>query len=451
MISSLLLITAASVKDAEQLHSDSSFALPPGFFLHSFLVFSWLVYLFETLLDYRQHSNYLITTRPAQLTWVTDADFRLAQSYGRDKSLYAFVKAAVDTLKQSALLLFGVYPALWAYSATLLSDVGVDASSHPLLQSMAFFVLEQLLDTVTAVPFSAYKAFVLEEAHGFNKQTVGLFLSDQLKSLALLLVLGLPLLALLIAIIERSGPRFYLYVALTVLGVQLLALTLYPIVIQPLFNKVEPLEPGPLRAAIEALAERVQFPLRRLYRIDGSKRSSHSNAYLYGLCQNKRIVLFDTLITQSTQPEVVAVLAHEIGHWRLNHTVKNLALLQLQTLSLFWLFGQTLHRPQLYRDFGFGGTRSTYVGLLIFQFLFSPIAHVSAFLMNVVSRRFEYQADAYAVQLGYGEELKTGLIALHRNNKGTMINDPWWSAYHHSHPPVLDRLKAIDAAMAKRE
>ena len=195
-------------------------------------------------------------------------------------------------------------------------------------------------------------------------------------------------------------------------------------------------------------------------------------------------MIYDTLINQSTIPEVVAVLAHEIGHWKLNHrsairdsntetahilqrstvhptlvehsshgslivcvsihhSIKNLVLIQLQTILLFYTFSLTLTQPRLYTDFGFT-SRATYIGLLLFQFLYSPMAHVSQFLLHVVSRRAEYEADAYAVGLGKGKELANGLITLHRENKGTMINDPWWSAYHHSHPPVLDRLRAIE-------
>ena len=141
---------------------------------------------------------------------------------------------------------------------------------------------------------------------------------------------------------------------------------------------------------------------------------------------------------------MVAVLAHEIGHWKLNHSIKNLVLMQLQTAILFYTFSLTLTQPRLYSDFGFSGQRATYIGLLLFQFLYSPIAHVTQFLSHVLSRRFEYEADEYAVRLGKGEELAKGLVVLHKENKGTMINDPWWSAYHHSHPPVLDRLKAIE-------
>ena len=166
-------------------------------------------------------------------------------------------------------------------------------------------------------------------------------------------------------------------------------------------------------------------------------------AVQYGFWNSKSIVIYDTLIAQSTVSEVVAVLAHELGHWQLWHTPKNLLLIQLQTVFLFYTFSLATSQPRLYADFGFH-TRATYVGLLLFQFLYSPVAHVTQFLMHVASRRFEYEADEYAVRLGKGEELAKGLITLHRENKGNVLDDPLYSAYHHSHPPVLARLRAIE-------
>ena len=280
-----LLMAAAAVKDVPQwLSSDflssSSFTLPHGFFFYAFIVFTVAVYAFESYLDWRQHRCYAVTAKPSELTWVSDADFAAAQSYGLDKSRYNAVKSAFDTAKLLLFLLAAFYPRLWAYSGDLLSSVGLQPASHPLLHSCAFFALEQLTDTLLSLPFAYYKTFGLEAAHGFNQSTRALFFSDQLKTLALTVVIGVPLLALILVLIEKGGAHFYLYVWALVFAVQLLALTVYPILIQPLFNKVEPLEQGPLRLAIEALAQRVQFPLRRLYRIDGSKRSSHSNAYL---------------------------------------------------------------------------------------------------------------------------------------------------------------------------
>ena len=341
----LSLLLSASVKEVASTltpttspHSPSSFSssfLPSGAAFHAFLAFTVLVYLFESYLDLRQRLCYSVTSQPPQLTWVTPNDFALAQAYGRDKTHYNLAKSTFDTLKLLALLLFAVYPYLWSLSSSILTSLHLPPSAHPLLHSLIFFTFEQLLDQLTSLPLSYYKTFTLEQRHGFNHCTRQLFFTDQLKSFALLVVIGLPILSLLLAIIERAGPHFYVYCWLVVLVIQLMAMTVYPVVIQPLFNSVEPLEPGPLRSAIEALASRVDFPLTRLYRIDGSKRSSHSNAYLYGFNSNKRIVIFDTLINQSSQEEVVAVLARQT-HKRTNaqpHNHKATPLLLLHHLA----------------------------------------------------------------------------------------------------------------------
>ena len=308
----LPLLLSASVKEVtSSLSTDpfSTLSSSPFTAFHAFLAFTVLVWLFESYLDLRQRACYSVATPPPQLSWVTPSEFALAQAYGRDKILYNLVKSSFDTLKLLTLLLLSVYPALWRLSAYLLSSLRLSPSSYPLLHSLLFFSLEQTLDQLTSLPFSYYKTFTLEQLHGFNKSTRALFFSDQAKTFALLLVIGLPILALLLTVIDSAGPHFYVYCWAAVLVIQLLALTVYPVLIQPLFNRVEPLEQGSLRSAIEALAARVHFPLTRLYRIDGSKRSSHSNAYFYGFFSNKRIVIFDTLINQSSQEEVVAVLA----------------------------------------------------------------------------------------------------------------------------------------------
>lgn len=318
--------------------------------------------------------------------------------------------------------------------------------------SCIFFVIHHVVDTLVGLLPSIYSTFVIEERHGFNKTTPSLFVTDLVKSTVLHVVIGCPLLSLLLAVIMYTGPYFYVYVCLTIGVIQLVAVIVYPTLIQPCFNKVTPLDEGPLRSAIEQLAASLHFPLQKLFVIDGSKRSAHSNAYFYGLpCGSKRIVLYDTLIEQSSQAQVVAVLAHELGHWKRNHTMKNMVLMQLLTVFQFWLFGLVLHSRHMYEEFGFYNETPTFVGLMLFSCIYSPVSHVLTFVMNLLSRKFEYEADAFAVSLGHGDELKSGLITLHKENKGTMIPDSWYSAYHHSHPPLLQRLDAIDQLLRKKQ
>ena len=272
-----LLLLAVTVKGSTP--SWPSFdSLPPNALFYLFISFLLLVYLFETYIDYRQHRLFHIRSKPAQLMWITHEQFLLAQQYGLDKSKHAIAGGTYNTVKQLAFLLLGLYPLLWDASASLAVAVGVGHSA--MAQSLIFFTLEQSIDQLLNLPLSAYKTFVVEQRHGFNQQTPELFITDTLKTLLLTIGIGCPIVALLLVIIDRAGPHFYLYLTLVVLAIQLLAMVVYPTLIQPLFNKVEPLPVGSLREAIEQLASDVGFPLKKLYQIDGSKRSSHSNAYM---------------------------------------------------------------------------------------------------------------------------------------------------------------------------
>lgn len=216
-----------------------------------------------------------------------------------------------------------------------------------------------------------------------------------------------------------------------------------------MFNKVEPLPDGPLKEKIEALAARCAFPLTKLYVIDGSRRSSHSNAYFYGFFKNKRIVLFDTLLEQmDTHEEILAVLGHEIGHWAYSHTLRVLAFSQLHLFALFYLFSKFTTDVSLFESFGFARPSvhfPTVISFMLFTFLYAPMESVLGFLMNCVSRYHEFQADEYANALGYAQELRSSLIKLSVKNKGMMWPDWMYAAYHYSHPPVVERLARLES------
>jgi len=427
--------------------------LPGGPLLHSFLVFAWFVYLLETYLDLRQYRLFKVKKKPAELTYVTQDEFEKAQHYGGDKCRFGFFTSLYAQLELTAFHLLGYYPATWALSAYVLDELfGKDANRSTIQITMMFYVIDAWIQTIFSLPQQLWSTFVIEARHGFNKQTIGLFFADQIKGLLLSCLIGGPLLALFVYVIEWGGEKFYIYVGALMLALQIVAIPVYANFIQPCFNKVEPLPEGSLRTSIEAMASKIHFPLTGLYVIDGSKRSSHSNAYFYGFFKSKRIVLFDTLINQCSESQVCAVLGHELGHWKCNHTIKNMMLSQLQTLAMFYAFGWMIHNPALYSDFGFhGSVRPTYIGLAFFMCVWSPISHVLGFIGNCLSRHFEFQADEFAQKLGYGTELQGGLITLQKENKGTMIPDPIYSAYHHSHPPLLERLRAVEEAMKSSE
>lgn len=235
---------------------------------------------------------------------------------------------------------------------------------------------------------------------------------------------------------------------------QVVMMSIYPTLIQPCFNKVEPLKDGPLRTRIEELAASLEYPLKKLYEIDGSTRSAHSNAYQYGFCNNKHIVLFDTLLQTSSEDEIEAIVAHELGHWRLSHVLKMLFISVAHSAFTMFLYGFALRFEPLFRAFGFAtsgaGSDSrlpTLIGLLLASYICSPLSHVLGFAFNALSRRFEFQADEFAARLrpNFAPSLRAGLIKLQKENKGAYNPDPLYSAYHYSHPPLIERLTAIEA------
>ncbi|CAB4468536.1 hypothetical protein RhiirA5_451995 [Rhizophagus irregularis] len=408
------------------------------------LAFSWAVYTFEQYLSVRQYRKLREPHPPKSLQDIEEVreKFRKTQEYGLDKAKFEFVSALFGQIQSTCMIVFDILPWLWNLSGEWLAYAGY-GPDHEITQSLIFTVILTLLSYLISLPLSLYFTFVIEERHGFNKMTLGLFFMDMIKGFLIAGVIGLPILSLVLQIIKWSGENFYFYVWIFMIIFTFILLTIYPTLIQPLFNKVTVLPEGELRGQIEALASRINFPLKKLYVIDGSKRSGHSNAYFYGFFKNKRIVLYDTLIEQANNGEIVAIVGHELGHWYLNHTVKILIISQIHNFFLFFVFSQFINNTSLYRSFGFE-TQPILIGFMLFQFIYAPVENVVAFLMNILSRKHEFEADAYAKKLGYGVQLRSGLIKIQIKNLGNLNNDPWYSAYHFSHPPLPERLSAIE-------
>nr|XP_034593860.1 CAAX prenyl protease 1 homolog [Setaria viridis] len=258
------------------------------------------------------------------------------------------------------------------------------------------------------------------------------------------MILGPLIVAAIIYIVHVRGLYVAIYLSGFIFVLALLMVTIYPIVIAPLFNKFTPL-PGVLREKIEKLAASLKFPLKKLFVVDGSTRSSQGNAYMYGFYKNKRIVLYDALIQQSSnEDEIVSVITHELGHWKLNHALYSF--LAFQLLMFLQFGGYTLVRNSkgLFKSFGFSD-QPIIIGLIIFQYAIMPLQHLLNFCFNLVSRAFEYQADAFAKNLGYAPQLRAALVKLQEENLFAMNTDPWYSSYHHySHPPLVERLQALE-------
>lgn len=383
----------------------------------------------------------------------TRAKFDQSRAYGLDKSSFGLLQGAYNQVEATALLLVGYLPFMWTLSGQTLALLGLDATNE-ISRALMLLTLTTIRDTLVGLPFSLYSTFVIEARHGFNKQTLGLFFLDKIKGLALFVAIGYPLIAALIVVVRWGGELFYLYVWVLLLAFSLIMVTLYPVLIMPLFNKFTPLEAGELRTRIEALAARLHFPLTKLFVCDGSKRSSHSNAYFFGFFKSKRIVLYDTLLEQATDDEIVAVLGHELGHWQLWHTAQGFVIQQLYTLALFFVFGRCMNDSELFASFGFAadGPKPVLIGLLLFsQTVWAPVDHVLSFLLTLNTRRNEFAADAFAVDLDLAAPLKTGLTKLAIENLSNMNPDPLYSAYHYSHPPLVERLNAITVRAKKSE
>lgn len=374
------------------------------------------------------------------------------QAYNMSKLGFGFVKKLFGTVQESGFMLVGMYPWLWDNSVKIVDNWGWDAANSEVTVSIVFAGLMTLIETVVSIPWDAWGTFVVEEKHGFNKTTPMLFFTDLLTSTALTAVIGTPVLIALLKIIKWGGEYFYIYVWGFLFAFSIFFLTIFPEYIQPLFNKYEPLPEGELKSAIYALAAKLNFPLTKLYVVDGSKRSSHSNAYLYGFFNNKRIVLFDTLVKQMSVPELEAVLGHEIGHWAKSHVMQMFIIQQVYFLAMFAIFGFSMNDPELYKSFGFNPTttKPTIVGLILFMStIWAPVDKFLSFLVTLNTRRNEFQADQYSVKLKYGPLLKMGLVKMSIENRSNLDPDPIYSLYHYSHPPLIQRLSAIDDGMKK--
>ena len=308
---------------------------------------------------------------------------------------------------------------------------------------LSAMVLMSLLD----LPFSLYHTFVVEERFGFNRSTIGVFFADLLKQAALLLVIGAPLIALALWIMEASGGLWWLYVWAVWMAFSLLMFWAYPAIIAPLFNKFSPLDNEALKQRILALMDKCGFRSKGIFVMDGSKRSGHGNAYFTGVGSNKRIVFFDTLLDSLTPEEIEAVLAHELGHFKLKHIQKRLLstfALSLAALALLgWLAGQ----DWFYHGLGVSQA-SSWMALLLFMMVLPVFTFFVQPLMSLLSRKHEFEADAYAVQQSSGADLIHALVKMYRENASTLTPDPLYSAFHDSHPPAPVRISHISANMS---
>jgi STE24 endopeptidase len=299
----------------------------------------------------------------------------------------------------------------------------------------------------TSLPTDLYSTFALEAKFGFNKTTVGLFVADKLKGLVLGLLIGVPFLFVVLWLMQTTGDYWWLWAVAFITVFQLLMIVIFPTFIAPWFNKFEPLKEGEFRERILALANQIGFTTSGIFTMDGSKRSAHSNAYFTGIGKAKRIVLFDTLIEQMTMAQGLAVLAHEMGHYKMKHIRRMLA---VQTVFLFiglYLLSLLLKTPTFFSAFGL--TPSNHAALVLFSLVSGPATFYLGPLMNRLSRQHEYEADRFAaITLRDGKPMEEALVNLTVKNLSNLNPHPWYSAYHYSHPTAVERISAIRQAIA---
>jgi STE24 endopeptidase len=309
--------------------------------------------------------------------------------------------------------------------------------------ALLFFGVIGIASDILSTPFSIYDTFVIEEKFGFNRTTVKTFVTDKIKGWLLAALLGGGLLAIFVWFYDFAGSLFWLYAWLFLTGFSVFMAMFYSTLIVPIFNKQTPLEEGELRDAIEAFARKAGFKLDNIYVIDGSKRSSKANAYFSGLGPKKRIVLFDTLIKDHTTEELVAILAHEIGHYKKKHIVKGMVVSGIHSVVMLYLLGFFINRPELSMALGVEQS-SFHIGIIAFGLLYSPISTILGIAGNAMSRKHEYQADSFAARNYKPEPLQDALKKLSVNNLSNLRPHPLHVFINYSHPTLLQRLEHLE-------
>ncbi|MCK0178086.1 M48 family metallopeptidase [Flavobacteriaceae bacterium S0862] len=315
-------------------------------------------------------------------------------------------------------------------------------SENSMVIALIFFGIIMLASDIITSPFSYYKTFVIEEKFGFNKTTLKTFILDKIKGWLMLAILGGGILALIIWFYEATGSNFWLYAWALVTVFTVFMNMFYSKLIVPLFNKQTPLEEGELRTKIADYAKTVGFKLNKIFVIDGSKRSTKANAYFSGFGSEKRVTLYDTLIKDLDNEEIVAVLAHEVGHYKRKHIIFNLSASILLTGLTLYILSLLISNPLLSNALGVD-IASFHIGLIAFGLLYSPISEITGLIMNVMSRKFEYQADNYAKDTYAGEPLITSLKKLSKNSLSNLTPHPAYVFMHYSHPTLLQRIKNL--------
>lgn len=404
---------------------------------YCFLGILILQFAVETLLDYLNAKRFNAPL-PDEVAHLYDADaYAKSQAYKKANYRFGLWSSSFSLALTLAFLLFGGFG--W------IDSLAGGVSAHPLLRALAFFGILFLGSDLLGIPFSYYHTFVIEERFGFNKSTPALFLADKLKGWVLAALLGGGLLTAIMSFYEWAGAGFWVYAWALIALFTVFMNLFYSRLIVPLFNRQQPLEDGPLRERIQEYARKVGFELRQIFVIDGSKRSTKANAYFSGFGNQRRVTLYDTLLKDLDEQEVVAVLAHEVGHYKRNHILINLAASVVLTGVTLFVLSLFVNNPELSLALGVEQP-SFHAALLSFALLYSPISELTGLVMNFFSRRFEFQADNYARETFAADPLISSLKKLSRNHLSNLTPHPAYVFVHYSHPPLTQRIRNLRTA-----
>jgi STE24 endopeptidase len=409
--------------------------MEPQHILNIIVAIAVVSYTLDQLLDYINLKS-LRSEIPDDIAEFYDRGRYLKSlDYHKELTQFSFVSAGFSFFLSLAMLLTGAFG--W------LDDILRAEISSPIVLAIVFFGILMLASDVLTLPFQLYSTFVIEEKYGFNKTTVRTFFTDKLKGYLLAAVIGSPLLGLLIYLIGALGPAFWIWFAFIAAAFIIFMNMFYTTLVLPIFNKLTPLPEGELKTAIQGFARRVDFPLDNILVIDGSKRSSKANAFFSGIGRKKKIVLYDTLIQKHTTQELVAVLAHEVGHYKKKHIIAGLFLSVVQVFLTLFILSLMVYNKNLSIALG-GSHLSVHLNLIAFSILFAPISGITGLFMSMYSRRNEFEADAYARETFSGAALAEALKKLSVDSLSNLYPHPLYVFFHYSHPPLLKRLEAIN-------
>ena len=392
------------------------------------LIISFLV---DKILDALNAKHYN-DTLPEDLQDVyDDTEYKKSQNYKTTNYKFGILTSTFSILLTLGFLLFDGFE--------FVDNIARGYSDHPIIVALVFFGIIMIGSDIVSTPFSYYSTFVIEEKFGFNKTTVKTFILDKIKGWLMMSIVGGGILALIIWFYQVTGNQFWLYAWGLVAVFTLFMNMFYSKLIVPLFNKQTPLEAGSLRNKISEYAQTVGFKLDKIFVIDGSKRSTKANAYFSGFGREKRVTLYDTLINDLDEDEIVAVLAHEVGHYKKKHIIFNLFSSILLTGLTLYILSLFISNPLLSNALGVE-IPSFHIGLIAFGLLYSPISEITGLIMNVFSRKFEYQADDYAKNTYKAEPLITSLKKLSKNSLSNLTPHKAYVFMHYSHPTLLKRI-----------